>query len=224
MNFKPSLKGFLPVAIFLSASIITYVAIERWRSSSQESIRQNSIENLQTVDRKTSALASSGEKQKETIEGLEGLSEGEVIVFPQLRKLDGQIIDLDRSQEKYLLFAFFASRCPSCTQDAELWKDLNRVASERGVAFYLISVGDDTAEMERFISAYRLSELPILFDPDNRVGRELKVGIVPQYILLTSKGEVLKRWDGLQRYDKAQGAAKLAEFFQPINQFRKNIP
>ena len=211
MNIRPLVRGFLPVAVFVIAAALTYVAVERRRSAGQGENQQASIWKVQTADAAAGAASSKG-----TIEGVEGLSEGEVVALPRLTKLDGQTVALDGGQVNHLLFAFFGSRCPGCTQDAELWKDLNRAAAERGVAFYLINVGDDAAELERFVAAYRLGELPVLFDPAQRVGRQLKVGFLPQYVLLTSKGEVLKRWDGLRHYDKSQGAAQLAEFFRPI--------
>lgn len=115
MNIRPLLRGVLPVAIFVIAAVLTYAAIGRWRPAGQGENRKDSTGKVQAA-----GAASSGEKQKGAIEGVEGLSEGEVIALPQLTKLDGHTIALDGSRENHLLFAFFATRCPSCTQVAEI--------------------------------------------------------------------------------------------------------
>jgi hypothetical protein len=60
-----------------------------------------------------------------------------------------------------------------------------------------------------------LQQLSILFDPTRKVGPQLKVGFVPQYILFNGSGQVLRRWDGIRHYDKTGGSEQLAEFFQP---------
>lgn len=99
--------------------------------------------------------------------------------------------------------------------DAELWTDLQAEARKRGVGFYLVDIADPLDDLKRFSSTYRLEHLPILFDPKDEVGQNLRVEFLPQYILFTRSGEVIHRWDGVRRYDRKKGAAELARFFQP---------
>jgi len=194
---KLLLRIALTVVAFSVASGATYVAVHRWRN----------------VDPKPDVLKATG--QQDTLEGVSGLTAGEVVALPQLTTLAGDTVSLGSLGKERLLCVFISTRCPGCTRDAELWQDLNQEAARRGASFYLVNVSDDRAEIERFVTAYHLQQLSILFDPTGKVGPQLKVGFVPQYILFNGSGQVLRRWDGIRHYDKTNGSEQLVEFFQP---------
>jgi peroxiredoxin len=185
----------LTIAAFTVASTATYLAIHRWKG----------------VDTKPHAVKSTG--QQDTLEGVSGLSAGEVVALPQLATLTGDTVNLGSLGRERLLCVFISTRCPGCTRDAELWQELDKEAARREAGFYLINVSDERAEIERFVSAYNLQQLSILYDPTHKVGPQLKVGFVPQYILFNRNGQVLHRWDGIRRYDKSGSSEQLAEFF-----------
>lgn len=188
----------LLVAAFTVASGATYVAIHLWNAAEHK---------------RTAATKAAG--QEDTLEGVSGLTEGEVVTLPQLTTLTGETVSLGSLGRERLLCVFISTRCQGCTRDAELWQELNKEAARRDASFYLISVSDERAEVERFVSAYNLQQLSILYDPTHKVGPELRVGFVPQYILFNRDGQVLHRWDGIRQYDKSGGSEQLAEFFQP---------
>ena len=194
---KLLLRIALTIAAFTVASAATYVAIHRWRA----------------VDPKPNAVKTTG--QKDTLEGVSGLTAGEVVTLPQLTTLAGDTVSLGSVGKEHLLCVFISTRCPGCTRDAELWEELNKEATKRDASFYLIDVSDERAEVETFVAAYKLQQLSVLFDPTHKVGPQLKVGFVPQYILFNRSGQVLHRWDGIRHYDKTGDPEKVAEFFQP---------
>ena len=194
---KVLIRIALGIVAFTVASGATYVAVHRLRS----------------VDSKPNAVKATG--QTDTLEGVRGLTAGEVVALPQLTTLAGDTVKLGNLGKEPLLCVFISTRCAGCTRDGELWQDLNREAASRGASFYLIDVSDERAEIDRFVAAYNLQQLSILFDPTHKVGPRLKVNFVPQYILFKGNGEVLHRWDGIRHYDKTSGAGQLAEFFQP---------
>lgn len=187
----------LTLVAFTVASGATYIAVQRWRN----------------VDPKPNSVKTSG--QQDTLEGVDGLNAGEVVTLPQLTTLAGDTVSLGSLGKERLLCVFISTHCPGCTRDAELWQDLKQEAVRRGAGFYLIDVSDDRPEIERFVVAYNLQQLSVLFDPTRKVGPQLKVGFVPQYILFNGKGQVLHRWDGIRNYDKTRGFDQLARFFEP---------
>jgi peroxiredoxin len=190
-------RSALTVAAFTVACAATYVAIHRWKA----------------VDPKPNAgKTTSGQ---DTIEGVSGLTTGEVVALPQLTTLAGDTVNLGNLGKERLLCVFISTRCPGCTRDAELWHELNKEAAKRDATFYLVDVSDERAEVERFVAAYNLQQLSVLFDPTHKVGPQLKVGFVPQYILFNRSGQVLHRWDGIRHYDKSGDSEQLAELFQP---------
>ena len=194
---KPLLRISLTVVAFVVAAGATYLVVHRSRN----------------VDPRPSAAKTTD--QQDTLEGVGGLTAGEIVALPQLTSLTGDTVSLGSLGRERLLCVFISTRCPGCTRDAELWQDLNQEAARRGASFYLINVSDERAEIERFVAAYNLQQLSILFDPTHKVGPQLKVGFVPQYILFSANGQVLRRWDGIRHYDKTGGSEELAEFFQP---------
>ncbi len=191
---KILLRVILSVVAFMAASGMTYIAIQRWTA-------------VKPVNSST--------HRQDTLEGVPGLTEGEIISLPQLTALTGETVNLGALRQQRVLCVFVSSRCPGCIRDVDLWRELTEESGKRGVAFYLIGVGDELADIEKFSSAYSLQELPILFDSTHKVGPHLKVGFLPQYILFKRNGEVVHRWDGIRNYDKRTGSEQLAEFFQP---------
>src|SRR5215216_7358508 len=125
----------LTVAAFIVASAVTYIAIHRWKA----------------VDPKPNAIKTTG--KQDTLEGVNGLSAGEVVALPQLTTLAGDTVNLGNVGKERLLCVFISTRCPGCTRDAELWQELNQEATRKDASFYLINVSDERADVERFVAA-----------------------------------------------------------------------
>jgi len=193
------LRIVLTLVAFSAACGATYILIHRLKPVA--------------VDSKTNVISSTG--NHDTLEGVSGLNVGEMVVLPQLTTSGGDIVNLSKLGKERLLCVFISTRCPGCTRDAELWQELNREAVKRNAGFYLIDVSDERAELERFVTAYNLQQLSILFDPTHKVGPQLKVGFVPQYVLFAQDGQVVHRWDGIRHYDESVSSERLAEYFQP---------
>jgi peroxiredoxin len=186
------LKIFVSVIAFAVASGATYLVVRK----------RNVVQPVNLVKR-----------QQDTIEGVNGLSEGESVTLPTLITLRGETVNLGNLKEERLLCVFISSQCSGCVRNLELWRDLSRESTKHGTAFYLVDIADERSELEQFISAYQLQELPLLYDPNQKVGAQLKVRFLPQYVLFTRSGQVVHRWDGIRSYDKQGDAAQLAEFF-----------
>ena len=185
------------VAAFIVASGATYVAIHKW----------NAVE--------SQPQAINPPARGDILDGVSGLAEGEVVTLPQLTNLAGETVNLLSPGNERVLCVFVSNRCPGCTRDADLWRELQKEASNRAADFHLVNVSDDRDQIENFVTTYNLQQLSMLFDPEQKVGPQLKVGFVPQYILFDRSGRVLHRWDGIRHYDKSKGSEQLAEFFQP---------
>lgn len=192
---KTTLRVILLVLAFAAASGATYVAF-RGRNASEP-------------------VKSGQHRQDDTIDGISGLSEGEMVTLPTLTTPSGEKVNLANLREERLLCVFVGSICSGCSRDADLWRELSSEAGKRGVAFYLVDISDQLPELEQFSSAYNLQSLPMLYDPNQKIGQRLKVGFLPQYVLFTRDGQVVHRWDGLRNYNKQAGPEQLAQFFEP---------
>jgi hypothetical protein len=176
----PRLKTGLSVAVFVMAAALSYVGVTHWPRAVQQAPKAN---------------------LSDTIEGVAGLVQGDVIAFPQMTTLNGEPAALDKVATEKFLFAFFTPLCEGCSMDVPVWKSLKEESAKRSTAFYLIDVGHDRAALDKFIEAYELGSLSILVSEGPSVGKMLKVNIVPQYLLIDKRGNVLHRWDGVQ-YNK----------------------
>ena len=210
------MKTFLKVALlllaFTMASGATFIAVKKWKASG---LVKSSKPPEGAVAGKPPEGTVAGKHREDTIEEVNGLLEGETVTLPTLATLNGEKVNLANLKEERLLCVFVGSLCPGCIRDAELWRDLSSEASKRGVAFYLVDIGDDLPGLEQFSSAYNLQSLPLLYDPNQKVGPQLKVEFLPQYILFTRDGQVVHRWDGLRNYNKQAGIEQLSQFFEP---------
>ena len=174
---NPRLKTALSVMVFIMAAVLSYLGVSHWPNRAPQAMKPNS---------------------SDTLAGIDGLAEGDVIVIPEMTTLKREPAALDKVATEKFLFVFFTPSCTGCSLDAALWKSLNEESAKRRTAFYLIDVGHDRAALDKFIAAYELESLPLLISEGRSVGQILKVNIVPQYLLIEKGGKVLHRWDGVQ--------------------------
>lgn len=189
---KPRFKTVLSIVVFVMAAGLTYVGVTYW-------------------PRKPQPQAT---KATDTIAGIDGLVEGEIVALPAMTTLKGEQAALDRVRMEKFLFVFFTPSCAGCSLDAALWKRLSEEAVKQSTAFYLVDVGRDRAALDKFIEAYELASLPILTSEGPSIAQMLRVNIVPQYLLVEKGGKVLHRWDGVRRYEQPPGSEELAKFFR----------
>jgi peroxiredoxin len=188
---KPQLKTVLSVVVFVMAAGLTYVGVTHWPRAQPPPT-----------------------KADDTIAGIDGLVEGEVVALPQLKTIKGEPAALDGVNSQKFLFVFFTPTCAGCSVDAGLWKSLKAEAATKSHAFYLIDVGHDRVALDKFVEAYDLRSVPVLVSEGRSVAQTMKVNIVPQYLLIAKDGKVLHRWDGVRRYEQPPGPEELAKFFQ----------
>lgn len=201
---KAFVKVALQIVLFIIAGGVTLLAVQKWNGRSKPS--GQSQRTLQTKP---------SDSQPETLAGVRGLTPNEVVALPELPGLAGGPVALSDLKEEHLLVCFVSTSCGGCARDAAYWRGLQEEAAKRKVAFYLISVAGNQADTEQFVEAHALEGLPVLYDPDQRAARSFKVGFAPQYVLLTARGKVVARWDGLRRYEGQ--TEKLTQMFEHIS-------
>lgn len=178
-------QWFVLVTLFISAAAITTVAVRRWRKPDAKAA-------LKTLEARNA---------------IPGVAEGEVVGLPKVNDLNGDPLDLGGSKDRHHLFAFISTQCPSCIEDRLLWNELSQELIGKNVDLRIISVDRDRSEIQRFVEAHELKNLSILYDPHGEILSTFKIKILPQYVLVTSQGVVLRRWNGIQRYDPSVSSA-----------------
>ena len=176
---KTWVQACLLAALFIVAAGTTIFVIQKWRKT----------ENTMTPTRQGSA------------DEIPGLATGDVVKLPKLPTLKNDYVDLSTPEKQYLLCAFISTDCEGCSQDERFWKDLRNEITDKGVRFYVISIDRDQAKVQTFARTYEFEDLPVLFDPQREALAAFKIQFVPQYVLLTTGGKVVTRWNGIRRYE-----------------------
>jgi peroxiredoxin len=190
---KRNLQYLLQLTLFVAAFGLIFFILQRNRTDEQTA---------STQDDKS---------------GIVGLSRGEVVTLPELTRLGGGTVSLRSLREKYLLVGFFSASCSACSKDSKFWRSLHEEATRRHVAFYLLAIGGEQEEVEKFAKVYELEHIPVLVDGTGAVVKTFKVSNVPMYLLLTSDGQVRERWTGLSHTNLDQQRAKEpAQFFSNL--------
>lgn len=148
---------------------------------------------------------------------LTGLSRGEVVSLPELWRLGGGTVALASLREKHLLVGLISTSCSACSKESKFWRSLHEEATRRNIAFYLIAIDREQETVEKFAKDYGFDDLPVLIDRTGRVAKTFEVSSVPQYVLLTSGGQVRERWTGLSHTNiDDQRAKEPAQFFSNL--------
>lgn len=189
-------KVTLPILVFASACGVTFTMLTREHGSSG---RAQQVESASAVSSVKYATRSE----------IPGLAKGdEVRPFPLLKSLDGKVVNLAESEKPYVLLGFTSTLCPGCSEDVDTWKEMRRRASQENAEFYLVNIQNDRERVDRFAKAYGFEELPVLYDPDGQVSKRFKISFVPQYIVLSREGKVLRRWNGIMNIHPGAGGSE----------------
>jgi peroxiredoxin len=155
------------------------------------------------------------------LENIPGLHKGDVVKLPTLANLQAgdDHVDLSTVQRNYILCAFISTECAGCSQDEPFWKALRQELNDKNVAFYIVAVDTERTKVQNFANAYEFADLPVLFDPQRQALEAFKISFVPQYVLITSDGHVMDRWNGIQRFDPKRSNAidKLQGLLQHVS-------
>ena len=176
---KSWMQVCLLAVLFITAAGVTVFVIQRWRKA----------ENTQATTRQGS------------LDEIPGLVAGDVVKLPKLPTLKNEYVDLSTREKPYLLCSFISTDCEGCSQDEQFWKDLRNEINDKNVGFYVISIDRDQTRVQTFARTYDFEDLPVLFDPQREALTAFKIQFVPQYVLLTTSGKVVTRWNGIRRYE-----------------------
>jgi peroxiredoxin len=147
-----------------------------------------------------------------TLDEVPGLEPGEVAILDTLTDLAGQPVDL-RADSPYLLLCFFSSAiCPGCSGEVPVWRSLAAQGKELGVRTVVVTTDTDLAAIRRYVEAYEIADLPVLYDPAGKVFEKFQIQLLPQYILFNRRGKVLHRalgYSGVQGFEPAERAAAI---------------
>lgn len=116
-----------------------------------------------------------------------GIEIGQRIPDFILSDLSGQSVTLSKTFPKKAAVLWLTNLCSSCEEKISLLQGVHETRGGRVDIFAISTLGEDRATPERILQTHRMT-FPLLMDPEDWVGRELKLehpaGACPMYNLL----------------------------------------
>ena len=138
----------------------------------------------------------------------------------ELKRLDGQTLNLESLRGRVVLINFWATWCEPCRDEMPALVRLQAKLRSRPFELLAVNYGESAASISRFLERQRLA-LPVLLDPEKRVADQWGAKGLPMTFLVGADGKI--RWwvfgeqewsegDAFRRVeaavDEAQGARR----------------
>jgi len=115
------------------------------------------------------------------------------------RDLQGKPVALSAFKGKTILLDFWTTWCAPCRADGPALDKLYRRYSEQDLMIVGISVSEERAIVEKFLSEHPHS-FPIVLTTANEMPRPYQVGVLPTYIVIDRDGTVTAAVEGDQGF------------------------
>jgi peroxiredoxin len=114
------------------------------------------------------------------------------LVLPDLA---GRQHSLQSLRGKVVLLHFWFTQCPPCIEELPSLYRLRRgMSSNPSFALLTVSVDEEKEEVKRFLARHRLTDLPVLWDPDKKSSNALGTSKFPESYLIDRAGKVRFRF------------------------------
>ncbi|MCF3111272.1 TlpA family protein disulfide reductase [Niabella sp. CC-SYL272] len=127
-----------------------------------------------------------------------------VSMMPAFKMSDerGQPVTLESLKGKKVVFNIWASWCPPCRAEMPSIQNLYKKLDKKKVAFVLLSVDENREDAATFKKKQNLN-MPVFFPAEN-LPLLFNVQAIPSTFIFNEKGELIKKMEGMDDYDKQE--------------------
>ncbi|HXM95910.1 MAG TPA: TlpA disulfide reductase family protein [Candidatus Dormibacteraeota bacterium] len=115
-------------------------------------------------------------------------------------ELAGKPQHLSDFKGKVVVLNFWATWCPPCVEETPALNRLQRYIDARGGMVLGVSVDDDAAAYEKFLTDQAVS-FPTYRDPTKKSAREYGTSIYPETYIIDRRGKIARKVIGPQQWD-----------------------
>jgi len=106
----------------------------------------------------------------------------------------GEEVKVEYPSSKKTVLFFFSTACPSCEHNLEFWNEIYQKHRSENLRFFGVARAGE-GKTEEFVKKFRL-EFPVLMVSDFSLLDQYRVEVIPQTMLIDTKGVVQKVWPG----------------------------
>ena len=118
-----------------------------------------------------------------------------------VRTVRGKIVDLGSMKGKVVLLDIWASWCGPCKEEMPLLDEMAARLKDKGIAFVAVSIDEEKAAVESFLSARPGWTLTVAHDPQGKVPDLLQPPKMPTSYLIDGRGVLRYVNAGFERGD-----------------------
>jgi thiol-disulfide isomerase/thioredoxin len=112
-----------------------------------------------------------------------------------LTDIHGKPLKLSDAKGKTVLLDFWTTWCPPCRADSPALDKLYQKYGQQDLLIVGISVSEERATVEKFLSEYPHS-FPVALTTENAMPRAYRIGAFPTYIVINRDGTVASAVEG----------------------------
>ena len=118
-----------------------------------------------------------------------------------LETLDGQILKGSELQNKVVFINFWATWCPPCIAEMPSINSLYKKMGKE-VVFLVVSLDENKQKAKEFVLKKEF-DFPVFF-PASSLPGSLESNVIPASFVISKKGEIVYRREGIANYDNEE--------------------
>lgn len=123
--------------------------------------------------------------------------------------LKGKPVVLSELKGKTVLLDFWTTWCPPCRADAPALDKLQAKYGNKDLAIVGISVSEDRAIVEKFLSEHP-HDFPVVLTSENEMPKAYQIGVFPTYIVIDPEGKLASAAEGDKGFGELRKMLKKA--------------
>lgn len=105
------------------------------------------------------------------------------------QRLDGKEFELSAERGKVVVLDFWATWCGPCVEAMPVITEVTQSLADSGVLMYAVNIGEQPEKIQDFLARLEL-EVPVLLDPEGKIGDAYAAEAIPQTVLIGKDGRI----------------------------------
>lgn len=120
-----------------------------------------------------------------------------------LKDMQDKEVSLSSFKGRAVLLNFWASWCPTCTEEMPAINKLHKAYVGKGLTVVTVSTDKSRTGLSNYLAKNQF-DFVVLKDTDSKVARQFKVSSIPMTFLLDKNGVVVRKYVGEEEWNSEE--------------------